>query len=244
VTGGATGLGFATAEALLAEGRHVVICGRRDDVLKDAAARLADAHPSGVVQTHRADVAVPEQVSALVDAISRDHGRIAGLVHAAGMTARSSLPSADLDAWDDVHRVNLRGAYTTGAAVAAHMKDGGGGRIVLIGSTAGVASFPGGAAYATTKAAISALGRSMAVELAQYGIATNTVAPGLVRTPLTEPSLPTTNDYLERLNPLKRLGEPHEVANLVKYLVTEAPLYLTGATILIDGGQTARLAGT
>ena len=156
--------------------------------------------------------------------------------------------TADPNLWVRVSGESYEEQYPVLAAKLAHggnpvtrwMAANGGGRIVLISSLNGKVSEPESSHYSAAKAALISLARSMAQDLAASGITANAVAPGWVRTPMTEEYLETTTpDQLARLNPLARVGEAEEIASLIRYLAVEAPPFLTGATLFIDGGQTA-----
>jgi NAD(P)-dependent dehydrogenase (short-subunit alcohol dehydrogenase family) len=242
VTGGGTGIGLACAEALAQLGWTVVIAGRRNDVL-DQAAQALSTRCDGEVVAHRADVGDPDQITPLVDAVITDQGQIDALICAAAVYDASPVTELSASDWDSTLGIVLRGAALTAFAVAKHMRERGSGRVVLISSINASASEPEQSAYSAAKAGVSSVARSMAVELSRTGIAVNAVLPGWVRTPMTEEWLPEISaETWERISPVARVGEPQEIANLVRYLVTDAPAFLTGASLVIDGGQTAMAA--
>lgn len=243
ITGGGTGIGFACAQALIEAGHAITINGRREDVLDAACSRLRREHPGACVHAAPADVGDPTQATQLVDAAIAAHGRLDALVCAAAVY--DAVPVVDLDAegWDRVTDVVLRGSALCSIAAARHMRRRGVGRIVLIASVTSTMSEAQQAPYNAAKAGVVSLARSMAVELGREGVTVNAVSPGWVRTPMTQADLvDVPADVMRRVNPLARAGEPEEIANLVRYLVCEAPPFLAGASIVIDGGQTAMAA--
>jgi NAD(P)-dependent dehydrogenase (short-subunit alcohol dehydrogenase family) len=240
VTGGGTGMGFACARALARADHAVLIAGRRRDVLGQAAARIRDEVPGATVEAHRADVADTDDAPAIVEAAISKLGGVDVLVNAAGVYEPVHFLEMTAAAWDRTLDTLLRGSVLCSVAAARHMSANGGGRIVLFSSINGALSEPESAHYSAAKAALMSLARSMAVDLADHNVSVNAIAPGWVRTPMTEEFLvDATPEMLARINPLARVGDPDEIANFVLYLATEAPPYLTGATLFIDGGQTA-----
>jgi 3-oxoacyl-[acyl-carrier protein] reductase len=240
VTGGATGIGLACCEALATSGYDVAFAGRREAVVREAEAALSSTHPDARIVGHVADVSDVVAARGLVDAVASDFGRIDALVTAAAVSLGSPLLDAEPAEWELTFGCGVLGAAACATAAASHMRRRGYGRIVLIGSIQGIQSdATGGAAYSADKAAIGGLGRSLAVELAADGITANVVAPGWVLTAMTEPYMPEDGD-LRAINPLGRVGRAEEIADVVRYIATDAPEFLTGATIYVDGGQVAR----
>ena len=240
ITGGGTGIGKAVALDLARAGYDVLIAGRRAETLARSAQDIRAQVPGISVFTHTCDIGVPHQCQELIDVAIGEMNRIAVVVNAGAIC--ESVHARDLEAaqWDASFNVNLRGSALVSAAAARHMRTEGGGRIVLFSSINGAISEPSSAAYSATKAGISSLARSMAVDLAGDGIAVNAVAPGWIHTAMTADFLAQAGeDELRRLNPLGRLGRPEEIAGVVVYLAAAAPDFLTGSTIYVDGGQTA-----
>jgi NAD(P)-dependent dehydrogenase (short-subunit alcohol dehydrogenase family) len=241
VTGGATGIGYACAEELLRRGFGVVVCGRREGLVETAAKRLAEAvgEPEAALGV-RADVGTREDPPRVVEACVERFGRIDALVNNAGIYAEVPFLELTADAWDEMLAINVRGAVLASVAAARRMvEQGGGGRIVHVTSLNGAIAEPSFAHYSASKAALISLAQSMAVDLGSHDIQTNAVGPGWVRTPMTEEFLADSDaSTLARVNPLARYAAPEEIASVVGYLCDDAPGFLTGQTIFVDGGET------
>lgn len=241
VSGGGTGIGYATAETLAKRGYPLTIVGRRPLVIQEAAIRLREATGTDVLGIS-ADIGQDEAGERIMAAHLAHHGSFTGLVSAAGIYEQIDFLDMTPAAWDRINSANLRGSFLLSLAAARAMKPKPG-RIVLIGSILNAVSESLTSAYSVTKAGISALTRGMAVDLASTGIRVNCVAPGWVRTPIAAPEIDAVpTEAMARINPLGRAAEPSEIANLVAYLLLDAPDFLTGQTVTIDGGQTARAA--
>ena len=238
VTGGSKGIGYACAERLLADGFAVAICARNADEVSAAASRLGGADK---VLGLRSDVGSVEDCAGLIPAVLDHFGRVDVLVNNAGVY--SPVPFLDFTAetWDALMDINVRGPVLLGGATARAIREqGSGGRIVNIASTNGQLSEAEFAHYNASKAALISLTKSMSVELAQFGILVNAVAPGWVLTPLSEPFVGTlTEDSLGRISPLKRVGQAAEIAGAVSFLCGSDATYITGVTVNVDGGLTA-----
>jgi NAD(P)-dependent dehydrogenase (short-subunit alcohol dehydrogenase family) len=232
-------MGLASAMALAAAGFDLLIAGRRADVLADARKMITDAYRDRAVVTLSADVGIPDQALGIAGQAVDELGGLDVMVTAAAAYAPVPLLEMTVEQWDGTINVALRGTFICAVAAARHMKDHGGGRIILFGSTDSVESEPEVAHYNAAKAGVKSLAHSMAVEFGPYGISVNTVGPGWVRTPMVEEFLAqATPESLRRVNPLGRWADPAEIAGLVRYLATDAPPFLTGTLIMIDGGQT------
>jgi NAD(P)-dependent dehydrogenase (short-subunit alcohol dehydrogenase family) len=238
VTGGSKGIGYACAERLLADGFRVAICARNAGEVSAAAGQLG--HPDQVLGL-RCDVGSAGDCDALVPAVLERFGRIDALVNNAGVYTPVPFLDFTADTWDALMDINVRGPVLVSVAAGRAMRDqGDGGRIVNIASTNGQLSEAEFAHYNASKAAIISLTKSMSVELAPFGILVNTVAPGWVLTPLTEPYVASlSEDSLGRISPLRRVGQAAEVAAAVSFLCGSGATYITGTTVNVDGGLTA-----
>jgi NAD(P)-dependent dehydrogenase (short-subunit alcohol dehydrogenase family) len=240
ITGAGSGIGRATALALAQRGYALLLAGRREAALDETRELAMDKAPEAQIETRVTDVAQPADCNAVVaDAVQR-LGGLDVLVTAAATYEPKHIAEMTAEDWDGTLDIALRGSVLCAAAAARHMRGAGGGRIVLISSINGAVSEPESAHYSAAKAAIMSVAKSMAVDLAGDRIAVNAVAPGWTNTPMVEEFVETaTEDDLRRINPMARLGRPEEIAGLITYLAAEAPEFLTGSTLFIDGGQTA-----
>ena len=235
VTGAAQGIGEACARRLARDGAKVVV----SDV--DDARGQAVAQAIGGLYVH-CDVGDKAQVDTLVAQAMLAHGRVDVLVNNAGIfKAAEFLDITEAD-YDAVLRVNLKGSFLVAQAVAREMVKTGGGAIVNMSSVNAVMAIPTIATYNMSKGGINQLTRVMALSLADKGIRVNAVAPGTIATELAAKAVLTSEEAKKKIlsrTPLKRLGEPGEVADVVAYLASDAASYVTGEIVVVDGGRMA-----
>ena len=237
VTGGSKGIGLACVERFLADGYRVAFCARQQPEIDSVLDRLGRDRLLGV----RADVGDPDDCVRLV-AVTLDRlGRVDALVNNAGVYTPTPFLEMTAASWDELTDINVRGSVLVGVAAATAMRaQGDGGRIVNIASTNGQMSEASFAHYNASKAAVISLTKSMAVELAQYGILVNAIAPGWVLTPLSEDYVSSLDRAaLARISPLERVGTAAEVAGAAAFLCGPDASYVTGITLNVDGGLTA-----
>ena len=235
VTGSARGLGAAFARALVDAGAQVVV----SDVLHERGQALAAE--LGASYLH-CDVGDKAQVDALVAQVMRAHGRIDVLVNNAGIFKAADFLDVTEADFDAVLRVNLKGAFLVGQAVAREMARAGRGSIVNMSSVNSVLAIPSIASYNVSKGGINQLTRAMALALADKGVRVNAVGPGTIATELAAQAVLTSEDARNKImmrTPMKRLGEPGEIADVVAYLASDAASYVTGEIVMADGGRLA-----
>jgi len=239
VTGGSRGIGRAIAIGLGEAGANVVIGARRPDSLAEAvgAVNATAGRAVGVA----ANVRNPERLGALVEEARRAFGRVDILVNSAGANpVHGPIASLDERAWDVVMNTNLRAVFLLSRLVReAILEHGQGGSIVNISSTAGLSAAPGLGAYSVSKAALLMLTRVLASEWGADGIRVNAVAPGVIGTEFSRALWDRPDRGVEAHRGLGRIGTPEEIAGAVVYLASPAASFVTGATILADGGALA-----
>ncbi len=241
VTGAARGLGRAISLALANAGADVAL-GLRD-VRADLGLAAEIRKMGRKALPLQMNMSRMEQISSAVDETAREFGRIDILVNNAGIGPENLAENVREEDFDATLAVNLKGTFFASQAVARLMIQQKSGRIINMSSQAGFAALPAESIYCMTKAAIAHLTKCLAVEWGKYGINVNAVAPTFIRTPGTESALSDAAfhaDTLERIAALHRIGEPMEVAGAVVFLASPAASLITGETILIDGGWTAR----
>lgn len=241
VTGAARGLGRAVALALADAGADIAL-GLRD--VREDAGLAAEVEALGrhalPLQCEVSDV---EQVRAAVDGVVARFGRLDILVNNAGASPENPAEDVVEEDFDQTVAVNLKGTFFASQAAARVMIRQGGGRIVMMGSQAGAVALPGESVYCMTKAAVAHLTKCLAVEWGSHGVNVNCVAPTFIRTPGTAEALSDPDfeaDVVERIAGVHRIGEPMDVAGAVLYLCSPASSMVTGHTLLVDGGWTAR----
>lgn len=237
VTGAARGIGRGIAEAFAADGAAVVVADRDGAAAERVAGALTDAGAKALAVP--LDVREADAVAAMVERVLDRFGRIDVLVNNAGVYPNTPVLEMEEAEWDAVFDVNVKGAFLVSRAVAAAMVAGGeGGRIVNISSGAAVSGRPGAAHYCASKAALNMFTKVLAIELAPHGILVTAVAPGLI----TVPGADLTGEYVEKLiaiTPVKRPGQPADIAHAVLFLASPAASFITGTILGVDGGGLA-----
>ncbi|TCR92685.1 SDR family oxidoreductase [Rhizobium sp. BK376] len=242
ITGGNSGIGFATARVFLNEGAKVAITGRNPKTLAEAAEALG-----GGVLTLQVDV---NDAKAMEDAFAKataELGKLDIVFANAGIPGATPLGQTSVEAFEAIVRTNFTAVFFTVQAALPHLNDNA--SVILNGSVHAVLGIPGYSAYAGTKGAVRAMTRNLASELAPRGIRVNQVTPGGTRTPIWNPSAPTREemDALEAriggLSPLGRMSEADEIAKAALYLASDDSLNVSGIEITVDGGATGAPSG-
>jgi 3-oxoacyl-[acyl-carrier protein] reductase len=232
VTGGAAGVGNGIARVLAREGAAVAIADLDGAAAQDSAAQLGDG--AGFA----CDVADRDAVAAMVAAVIGRFGRVDILAANAGIYPVAELESVTGELFDRVMSINVKGAIYCAQACVPHMRREGYGRIVLTSSITGpVVGARGMATYAASKAAMLGMMRSIALEVCEHGITVNAVQPGNVRTPGLEAMGPELEREMVAAIPMRRLAEPEDIGWAVRFLAAEEAGYITGQTLILDGGQ-------
>ena len=239
VTGASRGLGEEMAEGLAEAGAALTICARRDEWLSPTLERFKARgfRVEGLV----ADVSTPADVQAVVDRTMAVYGRLDLLVNNAGITWGAEPEELPLDKWQKVIDVNLTGAFLFSQAAARKMLERDYGRIVNVASIAGLHASVNGphyAAYAASKAGLMGLTRELAASWGRRNIRVNAIAPGFFRSRLADPVLPLVEPAIKGTSPIPRIGAEGELKGVCVFLCSDASNYITGQTIVVDGGRT------
>lgn len=235
VTGGASGIGLACVERLLAAGWRIGLIDRDEKTLAAARERFAGMPAVRIAQ---ADVTDEPAIEAVVKDMAAAFGKLDGVVNSAGIAADIHVFDTPVELFRKILDVNLVGTFIVGRAVARVMKDNGGGSIVNIASISGLRGGKGRAAYGSSKGGVVLLTKVMAVDLARYGIRVNAVAPGPVDTPMVRAIHGGSDQlrYLERI-PMRRYAQADEIAGVVMFLLDPTmSSYVTGEIVAADGG--------
>lgn len=240
VTGGGSGIGEAAARRIAAEGGKVVVTGRRPEPIERVASDIGGLAVTG-------DTTSAEHCEAVMAAAVERFGGVNVLVANAGATEFGSVESLDLDGWRANFDVNLNGAMLMARHAIPRLRQRGGGAVVLVASMAALSGAPSGAPYLASKAAMLGLNRSIAVDYGPEGIRCNVICPGWAPTDMTKETLATLAemrgktaeaffDQITRPIPLRRMADPAEMASVIAFLASSDASFMTGATLVVDGG--------
>ena len=234
VTGAASGIGRATVLRFAAEGAQVVAIDLDESAVRDAVG--ARALPIG------ADVTDQQAVASAVAHAKQRFGKIDVLAHYAGITRDAMSWKMDLDAWDEVLRVNLTGTFLVAKAVATIMREQGSGGSIILTSSRSYLGNIGQANYAASKGGVVSLMRTMALEYGRANVRVNALAPGYIETPMTAAMPEKLRALAVETTPLQRAGSAEEVAAVALFLASDDASYVTGVVLAVDGGRTTGLA--
>ena len=238
VTGGSRGIGLEIAKLLLDQKARVVICGRKQEGLDAAGRQLNGGDRLKTVQAH---VAKGEEVDQLFETTLEVFGSIDGLINNVGMNIVTGVVDADPGLWNKIIDSNLTGTFLCARKAGQIMRNQKKGKIVSISSIAGRRAAPFMGIYGIAKAGIEMMTKVVAQELAPFNIQVNAVAPGMVRTKFSEPFWSNAEFYAQIIKaiPMGRIAEPADVAWPVLFLCSEASDFMTGQTLMVDGGSSA-----
>ncbi len=238
VVGGNSGIGKGIAEGLAEAGANIVISARRLDLCQEVCSEIESLGVKTLPV--KCDITKTDEVNSLIETAVKELGKIDIFVYSAGIgeAAKTVVEMSDED-WDKTLNVMLRGAFLCSRAVAKEMMKQNEGKIIFVASIFSVIGFPRGAAYCASKGGLVQLARVMALELARYNIQVNTLSPGYVSTPINQEffSIEENKQRLTRNIPQRRIADVDEIKGIALYLAAPASSYMTGANIIIDGGQ-------
>lgn len=247
ITGGASGIGLATAQLLHERGARVSIVDVQADKGAEALASLGDLDNRAIFIS--ANLALPEEADRVVAETLAAFGQLNAVANSAGIQRYGNAEQTSMELWNEVMAVNLTAAFLVSRAAIPHLRQNGGGSIVNVGSVQSHVSQRGAVAYVTSKHALLGLTRSMAVDYAAERIRVNCVCPGTVDTPMfrwtasLDPNPDSIIQACEAMHPLARIAQPAEVAEVIAFLLTEAASFVTGTAIDVDGGVLAFVGG-
>jgi 3-oxoacyl-[acyl-carrier protein] reductase len=236
VTGGSRGIGRAIAVELARHGADVALVGRDVNALAESAAACANARPGAVAHVFEGDVTDQSAVERIAGEAVGRFGRIDFAIANAGQSVDALLLRLKAETVDHLLNVNLKSAFYLCGAVAKPMMKQRSGSIVLMTSIVGMTGNAGQAAYAASKAGLIGLCKSLAKELGSRNIRVNAVAPGLIETAMTEKMPDAAREFLIKQAALGRAGKPEDVSGVVAFLCSDAAGYMTGQTLVVDGG--------
>ncbi|MBU1194810.1 MAG: SDR family oxidoreductase [Proteobacteria bacterium] len=238
VTGGSRGIGFEIARALLEQSAKVIICGRKEKNLESARQNLPNPDHLTTIAAH---IAKPEDVDAMFEQISASFGCLDILINNVGMNLMTpGIADLDPGVWQKIMDSNLGGTFLVSRKAAFMMRDKKQGKIVSISSVAATKASPGMGIYGIAKAGIEMMTKVLASELAAFNVQVNAVAPAMVRTEFSKPFW-GNEEFLQHIVkgiPMGRIAEPEEIVAPVLFLASQGASYITGQTLIIDGGST------
>ena len=235
ITGGSRGIGFATADRFLKEGAVVVLTASTPENAARAAGKLREIHPEGIVEGVSPDLSSFESVLEVFREVVSCYGGIDILVNNAGISERTPFTEYTEELFDKVMDLNVKGVYNAARAACEFMVPRGSGVILNTSSMVSITGQPSGFAYPASKFAVNGLTVSLARELGPKGIRVNAVAPGIIETDMMKAVPKEIIDPMIRQIPLRRLGQPEDIANAFAFLASDEASYITGVVLSVDG---------
>ena len=235
VTGGSRGIGFATVEAFLREGATVILTASSPATAEKAVLKIKEQTPEAKVFGISPDLSDLESVRKAFEEIVRQHGRIDILVNNAGVSENTPFEQYTEETYDKVMDLNVKGVFTATKAASEHMIPKGSGVILSTSSMVSISGQPSGFAYPASKFAVNGLTVSLARELGPKGIRVNAVAPGIIETDMMKAVPKEVIEPMIQRIPLRRLGQPEDIANAFVFLASEEASYITGVVLSVDG---------
>ena len=235
ITGGSRGIGYATAEAFVREGATVILTASSIANAQKAAGKLKEAYPQATVEGISPDLSSLESVQEAFAAVAQRYGRIDILVNNAGVSESTPLTGYSEELFDKVMDLNVKGVFNTTRAVVEQMSAQGSGVILNTSSMVSIYGQPSGMAYPTSKFAVNGMTVSLARELGPKGIRVNAVAPGITETDMMKAVPKEVIEPMIRQIPLRRRGQPEDIANAFVFLASLEASYITGVILSVDG---------
>ncbi len=235
ITGGSRGIGYATVETFLKEGARVVLCASREETADKAVEQLTEAMSEAQVEGIWPKLSVYDEVKTAFAQIKEKYGRIDILVNNAGMSDSTPFLKYTDETFDKVMDLNVKSVYNCSRAVSEWMKEQGGGVILNTSSMVSLYGQPAGMAYPTSKFAVNGMTLSLARELGPFGIRVNAVAPGITYTDMMKAVPKEVIDPMIAQIPLRRIGQPEDIANAFAFLASKKASYITGVVLSVDG---------
>lgn len=235
ITGGSRGIGYATAEAFLREGATVIVCASSQANADKAAASLQEQYPESTVGGICPNLSSYEDVCSVFKGVIERYGRIDILVNNAGVSESTPFANYSEELFDKVMDLNVKGVFNATHAVIEHMAERGEGVILSTSSMVSKYGQPAGVAYPTSKFAVNGMTLSLARELGPKGIRVNAVAPGITETDMMKAVPKAVIEPMIAQIPLRRLGQPEDIANAFVFLASDEASYITGVVLSVDG---------
>lgn len=235
VTGGSRGIGYATVEAFLQEGATVVLCASRQETADKAVQALKEAHADAKVEGIFPNLSDYAEVKKAFDDVVKKYGKIDILVNNAGVSESTPFEKYTDETFDKVMDLNVRGVFNCSKAVSEYMIEAGSGVILNTSSMVSVYGQPAGIAYPTSKFAVNGFTLSLARELGPKGIRVNAVAPGITYTDMMRSVPKEVIDPMIAQIPLRRMGQPEDIANAFVFLASDRASYISGEVLHVDG---------